>query len=135
MDEELMRVDKECKARVYNTIAISLEVIVALIIYISVFVVTGKGIPCAFHVITGRLCPGCGMTHALSSIIHGNLAEAMAYNALSITICPLIGIFLLERARKYIKTGQEEFSFPEILFLIICIVVCAWYFLYRNNMI
>lgn len=134
MDEaNKMQITEECRDRVFSVLAISLEVIVGLVLYVFAFTTTGKGIPCVFRVITGKLCLGCGMTHALSSIIHGNFSEAMAYNALSITICPLIWIFLFERAIKYIKKGQEEFSLLEILFLIICLLVCAGYCIYRNN--
>ena len=35
----------------------------------------GVFIPCPFHRLTGRWCPGCGMTRALHDLLHGDLAR------------------------------------------------------------
>ena len=130
-----MRVNEGYKRRLIRTAIVAAEVIAGVAIYILVFSVAGKGIPCVFRKITGLQCPGCGMTRALTALVHGNPAEAMEYNALSLTLIPLIGIFLLIRAVKYIKTGKEGFSLPDIIFLLICLIICIWFFLSRNNLI
>ena len=36
--------------------------------------------PCVFHRVTGLLCPGCGATHALQALVHGQFAAAFKYN-------------------------------------------------------
>ncbi|MCD7097921.1 DUF2752 domain-containing protein [Stenotrophomonas sp. MMGLT7] len=36
--------------------------------------------PCMFHAATGLYCPGCGMTRALHALLHGDLAQAFAFN-------------------------------------------------------
>ncbi len=130
-----MQAIESYKNRIIQIIITWLCLAAVVVLYVMFFTATDIGIPCAFHEITGMQCPGCGMTHALSSIIQGDFTEAFRYNALSLTICPMIVIYLLARALKYIKTGQEEFSFMEILFLIICLVICVLYFLFRNNLI
>ena len=132
---EIMLNTKCYKNRMIQTLAVIIGLVAGIIVYVSFFTVTGIGVPCIFHSITGMLCPGCGMTHAMSSIAQGKLLEAIGYNALSLTVCPFLAMFLLVRAFKFIKTGQEEFSVIEILFLIICLVICVWYFLLRNNLI
>lgn len=38
--------------------------------------------PCAFHLLTGLLCPGCGLTRAVHQVMHGEIASALALNAL-----------------------------------------------------
>jgi hypothetical protein len=38
--------------------------------------------PCAFHLVTGWLCPGCGLTRAVHHLLHGDVATALAFNAL-----------------------------------------------------
>jgi len=38
---------------------------------------------CAFHWITGRNCPLCGMTRAMFALAKGHWREAIAFNALS----------------------------------------------------
>ena len=35
---------------------------------------------CMFHAMTGLLCPGCGTTHALYALVHGNVGAAIKYN-------------------------------------------------------
>ena len=130
-----MNVTEGYRSRLIHTAVVSLEVIAGVAVYLLVYSVVGKGIPCLFRAVTGLQCPGCGMTRALSALAHGKLAEAVGYNVLSVTLVPLIGIFLLIRAVKYIKTGKEGFSLPDIIFLLICLIVCIWFFLSRNNLI
>ncbi len=130
-----MNVNEGYRGRLIHTAVVSLEVIAGVAVYLLVYSVVGKGIPCLFRAVTGLQCPGCGMTRALSALAHGKLAEAVGYNVLSVTLVPLIGIFLLIRAVKYIKTGKEGFSLPDIIFLLICLIVCIWFFLSRNNLI
>ncbi len=130
-----MRTIKNYENRIIQTVVTSLCLVTGIIIYVLFFTTTDIGIPCIFHLITGMQCPGCGMTHALSSVVQGNFTEAFQYNALSLTICPIIIIYLLMKAFRYIRTGQEEFSLVEILFLIVNFVICVWYFLLRNNLI
>ncbi|HEX4144582.1 MAG TPA: DUF2752 domain-containing protein [Pirellulales bacterium] len=37
---------------------------------------------CALHWLTGLHCPGCGSTRAAHSLLHGNLWDALCFNAL-----------------------------------------------------
>ena len=37
---------------------------------------------CQFHRLTGLNCPGCGMTRALYTLLHGNIFAALRDNAL-----------------------------------------------------
>jgi hypothetical protein len=38
---------------------------------------------CAFHTLTGRLCPLCGLTHAMFALAKGHWGEAIRWHALS----------------------------------------------------
>ncbi|MCX7046809.1 MAG: DUF2752 domain-containing protein [Candidatus Sumerlaeota bacterium] len=52
--------------------------------------------PCVFHTLTqifmahGLYCPGCGATRCVHSLLHGNLVQALAYNALLILSLPYL---------------------------------------------
>jgi hypothetical protein len=46
--------------------------------------------PCLIKSITGLECPGCGMTRAISSIFHGDIAGAFHYNKLIVVVFPLL---------------------------------------------
>jgi hypothetical protein len=53
----------------------------------------GRGMPyppCLFHELTGWHCPGCGSTRAVHALLHGNLAQAAAYNPLLLIYLPLL---------------------------------------------
>lgn len=49
---------------------------------------------CQFHSLTGLHCPGCGATRAVHSLLHGDLAQAAAYNVVLIALLPFIAVFL-----------------------------------------
>jgi hypothetical protein len=39
------------------------------------------GWPCAFRQATGIPCPGCGLSRALASLLHGDVSRALAFHA------------------------------------------------------
>jgi hypothetical protein len=50
---------------------------------------------CPFHQWTGLWCPGCGTTRALHQLLHGNLAAAFRFNALSMALLPVAGYLIV----------------------------------------
>jgi hypothetical protein len=46
---------------------------------------------CLIRRITGRPCPGCGMTRALSSVAHGHFKQGYQHNKRVIIVAPLLG--------------------------------------------
>jgi len=59
----------------------------SLLLLSVLWAVTVPGEPkfrlCAFHWLTGRPCPLCGMTRALFALAKGRFGEALHFNALS----------------------------------------------------
>lgn len=45
---------------------------------------------CLFRRVTGRPCPGCGMTRALSRLAHGDLRGAWRENRRVVFVAPLL---------------------------------------------
>jgi hypothetical protein len=45
---------------------------------------------CLFHAVTGLHCPGCGSTRCLHALLHGQVRQAAAYNALALLALPLL---------------------------------------------
>jgi hypothetical protein len=68
--------------------------------------------PCAFRAITGLPCPTCGATHCVLALLHGHVAEAIAWNPLVFA-----GLVLLVLANVYAiailagKLPRLRFSF------------------------
>jgi Protein of unknown function (DUF2752) len=52
---------------------------------------SGGFLPCPFHAITGLWCPGCGMTRALHSLTHGNVAGALSSNLFLPVVIVVVG--------------------------------------------
>jgi hypothetical protein len=50
---------------------------------------------CQLHSVTGLHCPGCGTTRALHAAMHGQVAQAFAYNALAFAVVPVVGLALV----------------------------------------
>ena len=55
---------------------------------------------CAFLLLTGLKCPGCGSQRAVHALLHADLASAFAHNALLVLSLPYLA--LLIGARLYV---------------------------------
>lgn len=93
---------------------------------------TGHGLPCIFRALTGYLCPGCGMTRAVVAILDGNFAKAWQYNALSLTLLPVLALYLLYKAARFIIKGEEEFQLGEVIFLTVLLAIALAFAVIRN---
>ena len=54
---------------------------------------------CVFHALTGLECPGCGSTRALHHLLHGRIAEAFHYNAMLVSLGPVVFVSLVRNPR------------------------------------
>ncbi|HOO57432.1 MAG TPA: DUF2752 domain-containing protein [bacterium] len=67
---------------------------------------------CLFKLIFGIECPGCGMTRAVSAVMHGNIAAAIEYNPLVLPAFPLLVIVaaktFLKQLRILLSPGCDE---------------------------
>lgn len=132
--EEQQREEQQKEERLKNVLrTISVIIVLAGIYYIAVSVMD-RGIPCVFRLVTGLECPGCGMTRALRAAAQGDLAGAFRYNVLSVTLLPVFGLYLAGRTVRYVRTGRGDFHPAEIVFLLVCVGICAVYFLKRNHL-
>lgn len=105
------------------SLAISI-VIFAGIGYIVLWRVTGEGLPCIFHQITGLYCPGCGTGRMMMSFLGLNFVQAFRYNPAVFVGLPFIVYYLVATAIAYIKgyakkTGTIETIIIIILFILI----------------
>lgn len=50
---------------------------------------------CPIKNIFGRECYGCGMTRALSHLLHGDLASALGYHRASVALLPVLLLLAL----------------------------------------
>lgn len=69
---------------------------------------------CLLHTLTGQRCPGCGMTRAVTYLMHGRLGDAFDSNPLVVLVWPIIAYVaveqlrtMLHRARSYLRFGSR----------------------------
>lgn len=101
--------------------------------YLFFFQKFGFGIPCMFRKLTGYQCPGCGMTHAMAEIWKGNYQSALQYNALSLTVLPIMCFYLFYRFIRAKRKKQEDFECWEYIFLSVLLVIVLGYGYMRNQ--
>ena len=67
---------------------------------------------CNFYRTTGLLCPGCGSLRAMHHLLHGEIAEAMHFNALLVLCLPLFGIYALRQAWEKHRGNNPAWRIP-----------------------
>ena len=70
-----------------------------------------------FH-LTGRRCPGCGMTRAFCCILHGRFADAFGWNPLCTVMFPLCVLLSIDEAATFVSRlcNKNRRSVAERLF-------------------
>jgi hypothetical protein len=53
---------------------------------------------CMYRILFGIRCPGCGMTHAFCSVLHGQLLRAWDYNRLVVLAFPFFAVCAIRNA-------------------------------------
>jgi hypothetical protein len=67
---------------------------------------------CPIHEYLHLQCPGCGGTRALAALLHGNLAEALHWNALFAVLVPILAGYAALCC--YRLWQGEEFRWPTV---------------------
>ena len=120
------------KRRILKIIFILLFVFTLGVVYSIFYSVTGKGIPCIFHMVTGFLCPGCGVTRMCISILQGNFLEAMKYNFMLFFLSPYIIYILIFDIVQYIKDGKCNHTKCQEVMIYLMIVLLIVFSIIRN---
>ena len=111
-----------------------LLLVVALSLFYAFDPATDPFFPlCPFRAITGLECPGCGSQRAIHSLLHLQVGDALAYNALMVVALPyiLLGIWLerLGGGRRYPRL--QRFFFGRWSALVVLMLVLI-YWVIRN---
>jgi len=97
---------------------------------------TGEIRACLFKNITGIPCPSCGVTRSVSSIISGNIFEALSLNPFGflvivlLVVLPLwIGIDLLRRKESFFllyQRAEKVIQQKQVAIPLILLVLFNW---------
>lgn len=88
-----------------KVIKINLLLLVVGSAYLIWLRITGMGIPCLFHTLTGLYCPGCGMTRALLAISRFDLIGAFKAHWAIVICMPFMFYLYVMICWRY---GQKE---------------------------
>lgn len=122
------------KQRIARVCGVYLLLAACALGYYLYFRISGHGLQCPFHVLTGFYCPGCGNSRALQALLRLHFGEALRYNYLM----PLEAGFVLYAAVRttvhYLRTGVYKLTIgPEWIGLAVLGVIAVWWVV-RNMM-
>ena len=94
-------------------------------IYTVFVLVTGLGVPCPIHAVTGLLCPGCGISRMFVSLFRLDFKSAFSYNAAVLCLLPLMIAVAARYVFVYIKYGKRKDRFADsaVYFMIAALLV------------
>ena len=98
------------RARAVYLLKWGLALCTAGIAYALFVQLTGWGIPCPFHAITGLYCPGCGVSRFCLALLRLDFPAAARSNAALLAMLPLGTAVLAAGVVKYIRTGERRLS-------------------------
>lgn len=81
------------RSRSAAALAAALAIVATVVLYVVDPSQHALTPPCAFRVVTGLACPGCGLTRAAHAMLHGDVAGAFSLNPWSFVSVPLLAAF------------------------------------------
>lgn len=105
---------------------------VVCIAYYFLLTFFNVGIPCLFHEITGLLCPGCGITRMILSILHLDFKSAFQYNPVIFVFSPVIIYFIIRLYVSWLKSKSYKLSLFENIVVYIMLIVLLIFGIIRN---
>jgi hypothetical protein len=82
---------------------------------------------CFFFMLTGLHCPGCGATRCVHALLHGEVEQALAYNALFVLFSPFLLILGLHFAYTTWRGRPSGGRLPAgSLYLLLIVLVAFW---------
>lgn len=117
------------RRKIFLKLTVSLMGLLLLFGTVYVFYYLNKnyniGLFCTIYELTGLYCPGCGMTRAVISLLNLDFYQAFRYNAFSIFLLPLLGIYLLTELYSWVFEKENVLftKTPEWIFIVIVIML------------
>ena len=110
----------------------AVTVLIGILYYLFVRF-TALGIPCIFRVITGKYCPGCGISRMFIALFSGDVAAAVRYNLLVMILMVTGAVPTVIHTVRYIKTGSNEMNTAEKVGVTAAFIVTVAFWIMRNT--
>lgn len=93
---------------------------------------TGLGIPCPIRYFFHILCPGCGISHMLLSLLQGNFLKAFSYHPVIFVSLPFLIYLILKLLYGYLFMKKTDWNFVENAMIWLLIIALILFTVYRN---
>ncbi len=108
------------------------EVVLIGAAYFVFMKLTGLAIPCILYKITGKYCPGCGITRMILALLRFDFYTAIRQNCLLFFLLPCFLIYSLWKSVYYIKTGKRYSGRVEQVAILVAFVLVVAFWIMRN---
>lgn len=110
-----------------TAVAVIAALFIAFVFYYNVNPDSGLMPRCSFKLLTGYDCPGCGFQRALHALLHGQVADAWAYNPFVFFAVPVALLYIIvEAGRKRRPQLHRRIVSPPALWGILAAIVIWW---------
>lgn len=114
-------------------LAKSVGVLLALgLAYYIFHSITNIGIKCPIYLLTGYLCPGCGISRMFLALLALDIPSALYYHAPAFFLLPLWISAFISYYYEYIKYGKAKLRIWHKIIIIMSIVLFISYGIARN---
>lgn len=112
--------------RVLTAVAAVIAAAALLALYGLVDPASGLYPRCAFKLVTGLDCPGCGSQRAIHALLHGDIASAWRCNAMLLVGIPFVSLLLGARALRHRHPTLERVLNSQGIILILLAAIVLW---------
>ena len=121
--------EKERFNRILKEAGVILAIGVAYFVFVSL---TGMYVPCPIRMLTGYLCPGCGISHYFVHMAHLDFSAAFHDNQYIFFFVPIAIPYWIFKSYQYIKTGQRRYSKLELAIFVLALIAAILFGVFRN---
>ncbi|NOZ01122.1 MAG: DUF2752 domain-containing protein [Deltaproteobacteria bacterium] len=94
---------------------------------------------CLFKLTTGLNCPGCGMTRALSALLHGDIERAVILHPLVVVVFPIlvalwISLVVEVVGRRPLLSGVPASVLNRFSTALVALFIAVWVFRTVNTL-
>lgn len=125
--------NEEQKKRLWQLTKPILEILLLGVVYIIFIKITNIMIPCPIKLVTGKYCPGCGISRMLLAMLRLDFETAYHANRLLFFLLPVIALYGLIKGSRYVRTGENKQKVWEQIGILAVFLITVCFWIMRNT--
>lgn len=131
-EDEVLQKKMDAYLFIFGWASILIVFLYSILSKITGFHVTKYEPQCAFHILTGYYCPGCGGTRSVILLLEGHLIRSFIYYPLVLYTVIVGGVFLIRQTITYVTKGRIKPMHMTIHYFIIALGIILINFIIKN---